>query len=98
MKQVVANFLLPVIIIYYLLVLCSFKLIYHEPRVNLGIHSKTMRGVIPEIARLSAFSQQALKEAGYHARQHPSSGKLICTLKTPNLRPLMSTKSGSITF
>lgn len=101
-KQAVANFFFlhfsPATQTHYLLLLCSLELIYHGPRVNFGIHSKTMHGDVQEIAPLSAFSLQALKEAGYHARRHPSSGKLICKLKTHNLRSLMSTKSGSNAF
>lgn len=80
-----------------LLLLCSFRLIYHGP-VNFGILSKTMHGDVLEIAWLSAISSRALKEASNHARQHLSLGKLIFKLKTHNLRPLMFTKSGSKTF
>lgn len=68
--------------------LCSLKLIYHVPHVTFDIHSKAMHGDVQEIARLSNISLPDLKEASYHARQHPSSGKVIFKLKTHNLRPL----------
>lgn len=80
------------------LLLCSLKLVYHEPQAKFDIHSKTTHGDVQEIAGLSTISLQALKEAGYHARRHPSSGEVIFKLKTHNLRPLVSNSTGTNTL
>lgn len=75
----------------------SLKLVYNGPQVKFDIHSKTTHGGVQEIARLSASSPQALKETCYHARWHPSSGKVNCKLRTHSGTPLMSSRSGNTT-